>query len=402
MKCLVLPTVLFIALVPLATGPVAAQPAPPVVVQPSATEQLTALNALVKKIRDTPDQAPETSLAQYREFLKTPMLPADIARLCAERIMWLQYRRLNDIEGALATGKQVQQAYADNVEVGIYLQAQAANILVAANRLAEAGALVKGQWQRVPKEASAYAFQTVLKPVIAIMEKQDKADEIVTTLSDVMIARPILLDTSDRGPSEGAANWFYDKLIDTLIDAGRFDEALGWAKLRLTVSTTDEPAIKTVTDGVAHVYTSKTLKSDIADGFRKAFEDDKLKNPLADVKLPKIEQAKIDAGQEYDTRNAQPQWLNHDKYSLLIASGNVRRAMVAAKRALMEKPDSKFAIAEISRIFKAADLNMVRSRAFPDAYKNGTGAEMINAFLAQAAAAPLPDSAAKATPDKQE
>jgi hypothetical protein len=175
-------------------------------------------------------------------------------------------------------------------------------------------------------------------------------------------------------------SWMMGQLVNNLAAQGQGDVALGYARLGWMVCPFDTKSISAATNIITATWLAADLNAGKGNAFIAAQNDSKLENPLTAVKLPTLDGAALDAAM-----GNLPASDTDGRITILLAQGKMRDAMLAARRGLLEHPssDNSGAILEMARVFKAADLNLVRANAFLQYFQSGKGANLLDDFFKQ-------------------
>lgn len=341
--------------------------------QPSATgvetsAQNAAWDAMNKKVDALKDANPQEALAEAQKFRQA--FAGD--QLSTRHLLWwsiivsdLTYNRLKKPEVALAALDEVLSRPPYNHE-WFLAPARKAEILLGEKRPQEAEAVLQGQWLQAKRDDGMQSARTLLSPYVSALEAQNKASE----------ARRLRLETVYNYPRHfGESLWLSEQLVDALIAAGEETEAVGWAKLHYQACPFDEKAMTDSTQLLARAWTASELTPAKAQAFIKAQTEEGAPNPLREVKRPSVDVEAVQA------RLAQNTKASKERVTLMLMLGNLRGAMLEARRVLLEFPESSEGVSEICRVFKAADLNVKRANAFLVFYKDGQGPNPVNQFL---------------------
>jgi hypothetical protein len=171
-------------------------------------------------------------------------------------------------------------------------------------------------------------------------------------------------------------DWMTGELVKLLSSSGQNEAALRWAKLNWMLAPFEEKALAETTKQLVRAWSTTDVDGTSSDAFVKAQADATLKNPLKDVPLPTFSPELIQA----QLSKANSEHFDR-KFAVLIAAGEWRKAMLAARALMLEKPESTDGVMQVCRIFKAADLNLVRANAFVEWVKKPQGPNPIVAFL---------------------
>ena len=172
-------------------------------------------------------------------------------------------------------------------------------------------------------------------------------------------------------------------LIAELLEQGKTEEALSWAKLAFLLCRFDEEAISDATKDVNRCLSANELSVAKANLFTAAITDAAAPNPLDQVKLPSFDTTAV------RTRLADPNNTSPFEARLiaLLAVGDYRNAMLLARSQLVGDVTNQDTALQVARVFKAKDGDLVRANQFLAYYQMGQGDNPIPAFLKETEAA---------------
>lgn len=337
-----------------------------------------AFTELQTRLKEVEKQDPGQAIAQYQKFVNDhPHLNAPIDILAGVTLAHLHYNGRKDARAALEICERTLHKHPAHPNRYSMLVAEG-EILVADGQAAAAEKLLQDTWQQGQVECGPWQVTAIMQPYTAALERQGKTEAEIKALGQALIESPALLNSGDRSQSSGASAWIYQKLVDTLIREARYDEALGWSKLRFMECTFDEAAIKGAGDMLAKVLTGKTGNPAAAQAFLESQQGDKAGGPLVQVALPELDdfQQKTHLAALQQGNLVPP-----NRISLHILLGSWREAILEAHRQLVEHPEDPNAVQEVARIFKAHDLTIKRANAWLEFYRTGEGANPMVEFL---------------------
>jgi hypothetical protein len=257
--------------------------------------------------------------------------------------------------------KLLQKSFERHILVG-----HKAEFLIQDKKTKEAEVLLANEWPNAEAEdlrrVSYLAF-----PYSSALERQGKGKE----------AGKLLIEMQRRHPSTVTYfpfEWMPKLMIPTLIKSGSLDEALSWAKLFWMTCPFTEDEINDSTQRLMKVWVAKDLTAAKGQAFIKAQEDSTAVNPLRDVKIPEFNPELLQAELAKEGRT-------HERLTLYMLQGDWHQAMIVARANMIKNIDNPDAILEVCRVFKAADLNLVRANAFLEYVKTGNGENPVAAFL---------------------
>ena len=227
--------------------------------------------------------------------------------------------------------------------------------------------------QNMPQfiEANQYYFKIATASYLPKVKLGGKPEDVTSVLLQSLAAHPGNIDFPRIG--EG--------LVKNLLrQPGHEEEALSYAKLYWMICEFDTQGISTATSLLQKAWMAKDLNAAQSTAFLKAQQDSSAPNPLTKIKLPAQDAAIISAELEKLPKDSR---YTHTYITLLILQGKYDDAMLTARRLLLDDPTNNASVAaeEIARVFKAADLNLVRANAFLQYFKTGQGANPLDDFF---------------------
>ena len=341
-----------------------------------------AVEDLDKRVAPLREKDPKAALAELKRFAQeNPDADPWIDVLVARWEVNLLTGSLNDNAAALALCDEMVKKH-DKVPAGMSPIADKARLLVATAKPAEAEALIEKYWDLVPVTHRDYSNAALVYYCDAA-QAEAKPEKAVAMLQKALVQVPVFLDEGAQSPQ----GWMYDRLVKALIAADKavtapaaMDEALSWAKLRFIECAFDAAAIERSTRALIGVWTAKELSQRTANAFAEAQKDPEKPNPLAAVKLPALDAEALKALEVRTYGENGPQAL-HGRVGVRILAGALREAMVEARQALIDDPESPAGTQEICRILKAADCGVRRANAFIEFVKGGAGENPLEGFF---------------------
>lgn len=300
-------------------------------------------------------------VAAAREFLqKEGLSPAD-KMVVYNAMANIQSTNLKDKAAALATIEEALQKLPASGGRLPLIESKA-SLLLALGRAEEAETLLQEQWPQVVK-----AGQTAkLLPVyVAVLQRRDKATAALQLSQQVI---------TDQLQAAGSDEDLFELMVSQLLAAGREGEALGWAKLNFMLCPYQEKSLQGALELLVRVWTAQKLSPAPAAELAKALQSADTPSPLREVKMPALDTTVLRRQLEATGKPAQ-------RITLLLALGEDRQAMLAARRLMLDKPTSNEGVLQVCRVFKAHDLKLQRANAFLEYYKSGAGANPVAAFL---------------------
>ena len=179
-----------------------------------------------------------------------------------------------------------------------------------------------------------------------------------------------------RNVGNWQGSWMADELCKSLLESGKSQEALSDAKLNWMLCAFDSDSIQNATKTLLTTWAQNDTGGKNSDLFVKAQSDASAPNPLKEVPLPALSP---DVLKEQLARAGGG--ASEARITVLLASGQLRRAMLAARSLMVDHPDSPDGVSQVCRVFKAADLNLVRANGFVAWVKKPDGPNPILTFL---------------------
>jgi len=341
----------------------------------AAAVEWQAVEDLNKRVEPLREKDPKAALAELKRFAQqNPDADPWIDVLVARWEVNLLVLSLNDNAAALALCDDMIKKH-DKVPAGMSPVSAKARLLLAGGKPAEAEALVEKYWDLVPVTHRDYS-NAALAYYCDAAQAEGKPEKMVAMLQKALVQVPVFLDEG----AQNAPGWMYDRLAKALIAADRADEALSWAKLRFVECSFDAAAIERSTRALISVWTAKELSQRTANAFAEAQKDPAKPNPLAAVKLPAVDADTLKTMEVRTYGENGPQAL-HGRVGVRIFTGALREAMVEARQALIDDPESPAGTQEVCRILKAADCGVKRANAFIEFVKGGAGANPLEEFF---------------------
>lgn len=161
---------------------------------------------------------------------------------------------------------------------------------------------------------------------------------------------------------------YFQRLVDLYLKTDRHEAAVEAARLGYALCRFNEGEIKQAGELVHKVYMSKAELAK-ATQFLAAQDNPEAPNPLKAVRLPQV-------SAEESAQLLQRSGKSHEVLMCVyLYLGRNREAFTEATLALAEAPPEKavLAIQDVARVFKAADLSVVRGNAFINYAKTGEG-----------------------------
>ena len=320
---------------------------------------------------------------------------AEVAQLWGFKAQ-VQHEKLGDLAAALQTYRAARARFADETRpksawIGAGLLAGEARVLLAQNQAPAAVALLEAQWPIIARSNSnrrVAAWSRTLDAVntyVAALEAVGRSAEVPDALAARLLQAPAALDFADHERDLGTL--LLDLMREQLDKAGRGDEVASWVRLRYATCDYSVAAL----DG-ATVFLARSWRKDqtTALALLAAQDEAGAPNPLDKLALPALlispqgrailaEQSRV-LQAEISQNGA---WERvPDLVGVLLASGQHGAAMQWAWQGAQSAPASAVGAAQVCRVFKAADLGLVRAQAYLN-WTRGEGQNPVPGFLAE-------------------
>lgn len=263
-----------------------------------------------------------------------------------------------------------------------------ARALMASKRLNDVEALLKENMPSVLDAAQStaggnypkMATRDVMNVRFALLQAQGREKQIPDELTAFLLASPNYLKDS--------SSWAWSELLTQLQKQGRGEEALSWGKLSYRLGNFKKEDIEKATQLLNKLWASQDDFAAVR-VFNKAQTDPTVANPLANVKVPVLPAAAQETINKRITDLEGRQIIGFrmevareivDLRLILGTPEDLREAMLSAQKMLRERPDLQDGTLQICRVFKAADMNLIRANAFLS-YLEGEGKNPIPDFL---------------------
>ena len=347
-----------------------------------------------RNIQENPDT--QTAVARALEFLRagvaaTPALHPTVAIDGWSAMGYITHRKLRDTGSALKIYDEALNLYkADSHGLGLVLEK--ARLYLYSGKPVQVEQLIVDQRKSIIQSDAVYARPLLWQYGLAL-KAQGKTAELLPFLQNVLLETPSLLEQTGQR-SEG---WIYRFIVEALLKKGRADQALSWAKLAWMECAFDETQIYNSTTLLSKVWRKQqettqppsSLQAFLAvQEVSGASYPDKSPdgNPLIPVAMPAID---YDAVEEklvaLSSKNgdASHERNTHQRISLLILSQGWKRAMTEARQLWLDRPQSILGLQEITRVFKAHDLGVMRANTFLSWNQDRQGPSPVDSFLTE-------------------
>lgn len=337
-----------------------------------AWEKLRAEN---KEIETT---NPQVAITAYQTFYEArPKLSAPLAISLTRTVARLYASNLKDPNKAQELLLWGWDKYKTSPESGELL-GDNLKLLNEQKQHDKAIELLAAQWKDLRRSYTHFAVPALEEGVKAIRAQnktpEQKADELSDFLEQTFLEFPQLT----TGQVQFWDGKFYDPLVQTLLDAKKYDEALSWAKLRFIAAPYDADAIDRASRMLVKVWSAKDPEKKQLDEFAKAQKDPAITNPLTAVPLPVLND---DLVTERLARLDKSSAGAAERTTLLLWQGENKQAMREAKKWLELRGAEKIGALEGCRVFKASDLNLRRATQFLTWLKAKEGLNPVDEFL---------------------
>lgn len=265
-----------------------------------------------------------------------------------------------------------------------------ANALTALKKGAEAEALMKEHWPMLLQSLQtenpygSRAARDATQSYKDALKAQGKDAEVTPLLGRVLGAAPQYLN-----PSSGDSHaWIQGELVARLQKEGRAEDALGWAKLAYQICAFDKGDIERATLNLGKIWAAQENFAALGQ-FNRAQSDAAAPNPLAKIPSPLLSDETKAHLKKFvaDLEGRQIAGFSRDRAKLIIKAyivlgtpEDLRSAMGVATKLLKEHPEWQDGSLLVCRVFKAADLNLLRANAFLS-YLAGEGPSPLPEFL---------------------
>lgn len=339
-------------------------------VSPAKREQ-NEFDALRKQRKSQEKADPQAALAAYRQFLADrPGLSAQVGVQVHKRIAGLYLNPLKDYEEAHKVCDAAMKKYAGNADAYLLLE-EKTSALLATGRGPEALTLYQARLDKIlamhPWNASL-----LLRQYHQLLEQSLKPAEVAALFGRAFVMIPEYVSSGDPN-----WDWMHASLDKALTKLQRRDELLGWSRARFMACDYNVNSIDRAARHLTRVWSGPDPSRAGLEAFAAAQKDATRLNPLSEVKLPATdpEMVKVLLRRYKDKPR--------ERIGVLLLSGQVRAAMEGAQKLMSERPKDAAGAREVARVFKAADLNLIRANAFLEFRKSGTGADPLDAFFEQ-------------------
>lgn len=352
-----------------------------------------ALERLQKQLKGA---EPQVAIDAYEKLYedRPKMLPAVAVRL-SQRVAEIYGGQLQNWDKVVEIDNWTIQKYPKQAEA-ILVVDNKIKALTTLNRLEEAGKACEAHWDIVlhggqPGEEwlvmfAASALRGSCEAYVALKQPEKATALLLKAFS----AMPSLLNDKAQGMGDWKNGWMYDMLVPQLIEAGRIDEALTWAKLQYVTSPADKAAIDRATRSAGRVWGERE-EFQLLRAFARSQEEPApadVENPLDTVKLPVFD---LKLMKEHLARTETPpkMELNRTKTKerilIFLAGGDYVTALQEAGKLWQDLPKNPEGAENIRRVLKAGDLNLTRANQFTK-FLEGKAPDPIPGFLKDMAA----------------
>jgi tetratricopeptide (TPR) repeat protein len=365
---------------------------PPAALPPAQLDDWGAFNALEKQLKEgkaTPQQIIESYQKLYDSRPK--MLSSVAIKLTVE--VSNAYKKLGQADKALEIDAWAIEKYPDDPSI-VWLIEHKASTLHALKKHDETLKLIEDNWFPLVRGAQSGEQWLVMYAATALRHAAEgqqavgQSEKVASLILKALNHIPALWEDSEQGMGNWKNGWMYEALIPHLIKAKRGDEALSWAKWHYVMAPFDKDALGRATTSLGRAWAEKEDYAKIR-AFSQAQEAEAQppgKNPLAEIKLPVLEEKlfKEHLARTQINLDVVTGPLNRPKskeaISLLLAREDYSAAMNLARRLLKDDPTKADGALQVCRVFKAADGNIRRANQFLE-YLDGKAENPIPDFL---------------------
>ncbi|HEY0076168.1 MAG TPA: hypothetical protein VGB77_18850 [Abditibacteriaceae bacterium] len=363
--------------------------AQPVIIDPDiVTDNLTnqtpeerdrkAWEKLRAENKETETANPQAAVKAYQAFYEAkPKLAAPLAISLTRTVARLYADNLKDQNKAQELLLWGWDKYKTSPESGELLADQL-KLLNEQKQYSKSIELLAAQWKDLRRSYTHFAVPALEEGVKAIKAQDKTPEQKAEQLSDLVMQAFLEFPYLVGGQVQFWDGKFYDPLMQILLDAKRYDEALSWAKLRFIAAPYEADAIDRASRMLVKVWSAKDPEKRQLDEFAKAQKDVTIVNPLSAVSLPLVN---ADLITERLARLDKSSAGAPERTTLLLWQGESKQAMREAKKWLELRGAEKTGALEACRVFKAADLNLLRATQFLTWLKAKEGPSPVDEFL---------------------
>ena len=290
---------------------------------------------------------PKNALATYDWLLKK--FPKYPLHSVVEARADLLFHAMDDQAGALASLDADVKAYSDAQDTVVPMGDEA-KLLAEANRPADAEALLKAWLPRIVHARPSFGLDA-LKQYVALVEKAGRLDDAQKALAEALVCNSVYLD-----PPSQNEEWVMAEIGNLSLKQNQPQDQVRWAKLRFMACAYSGGSIV----GASRALTAAWKETDPAgkelQAFAAAQTDPTAHNPLSDVTLPVVDPGLI-TGEMAKAAGDQ-------KIGLEILCGDLKAAMADAKAMQADTPTATAGAAQVCRVLKAADLNLLSAAQY--------------------------------------
>ena len=380
--------------------PVAAQPQVPLASgafvkgAPQAPELKQQVLAFRSEIAQLARTQPEAVAARVDEFVRShPAIAWSDAALFLSAKAAAQHKQ-GQVEAALQTyraaligfdAKEPQKAWA-----AADLLKGEARVLLGQKDAQGAAQLLGDNWPILVlsnANRNDYAWrstQEAVKTYVAALDAAGHKAQVPDILAGHLLQSPSLLEFAGQDNDLGAL--LLDIISQRLNQAKRGAEVVSWGRLRYASCRYEVEALDGATLFLGRAWNDKAKAQEFGNSQREANSP----NPLQAVEPPKL--LATEAGREFVKMRASEMEaelaqtgdasLVPDLVGLYLASEQPGAAMAWAWRGAQSNPGEPNSIGQVCRVFKAADLDLVRAEQFV-AWSEGKAENPVPQFLAQ-------------------
>ena len=343
---------------------------------------------------------PEAAIAQLKTFGATENLSPNVRAEVVNTVANIYQNKLKQPQLAAQVIEEALRQTPpspDAPQSVVFLQNKA-GLLLADKKSEAAQALLQSNSATIEaagKSGHPYLSSQASRALMRLVEAQDalrpagaKAEDTVGVLEYALLQMPVYLEPKNQVALDWSAGWMYERLVKSLVEQGRMEEALSWGRLYFAEAEFDGKAIERASGPVSSVWAkSGELVKLRSFAIAQTDEAGDVVNPLAGVPLPDLggdkgaaatELAKLQKLQKFKaSRGRVPTMIG-----LHIALGQWRAAMDAATALVVEDVGAADGPQQVARVLKAHDSSVVRANQFL-AYLEGKAPNPVPAFLAE-------------------
>lgn len=239
------------------------------------------------------------------------------------------------------------------------------NILGEQGRIKEQEAVILDNWQAVKETGQ---FQGWLQMYLNLLDQAGRKNEALTFLQRAVEERIVSLDGNLHLPGQVARRHK---------EMGNAEQAFAWARLCFMLVPYSEGALRQASLLALEMTPGGPLPATQIS----RFEEGKARSPLSAAILPALDEASLKTQMSISGTASQ-------RVTALLCLGDLRGAMVEARRQMLLRPQSNEPVLQVCRVLKAYDLSLKMPNDYLTFRDTGTGADPLQEFMK--ATAPTP------------